>query len=84
MNFGAVLLDMIKCLKLNFRKGRVYLEKAIKRDYKKEYEKEKQTKVVKTIKLDKKLYNKLKIKLTRYNKNFTTLVIEKINEFLEG
>ena len=53
------------------------------RDYKKEYEKEKETKVIKTIKLDKKLYNRLKIKLTRYNKNFTALVIEKINEFLE-
>lgn len=64
-------------------KKKIWVVVTMTRDYKKEYEKEKETKVIKTIKLDKKLYNKLKIKLTRYNKNFTTLVIEKINEFLE-
>ena len=53
------------------------------RDYKKEYKKEKETKVVKTIKLDKKLYNNLKLKLKNQNKTFTSLVIDKINEFLE-
>ena len=53
------------------------------RDYKKEYTKEKQSKVVKTIKLDKKLYNNLKLKLKNQNKTFTSLVLDKINEFLE-
>lgn len=53
------------------------------RDYKKEYTKEKETKVVKTIKLDKKLYNKLKLKLKSQNKTFTSLVNDKIIEFLE-
>ncbi len=53
------------------------------RDYKKEYSKEKETKVTKTIKLDKKLYNNLKLKLKNQNKTFTSLVIDKINEYLE-
>ena len=55
----------------------------MKRDYKKEYTKEKQTKVVKTIKIDKKLYNNLKLKLKNQNKTFTSLILDKINEFLE-
>lgn len=55
----------------------------MKRDYKKEYAQEKQTKVIKTIKLDKKLYNSLKLKLNNQNKTFTSLVIDKIKEFLE-
>lgn len=55
----------------------------MKRNYKKEYEKEKQSKVVKTIKLDKKLYNNLKLKLKNQNKTFTSLVNDKIIEFLE-
>lgn len=53
------------------------------RNYHEEYTKEKQSKVVKTIKLDKKLYNNLKLKLKIQNKTFTSLVIDKINEFLE-
>lgn len=55
----------------------------LKRDYKKEYEKEKQTKVIKTIKLDKKLYNQLKIKLNNQNKTFTSLVNDSIKNYLE-
>lgn len=55
----------------------------MKRDYKKEYAQEKQTKVIKTIKLDKNLYNSLKLKLNNQNKTFTSLVIDKIKEFLE-
>ena len=55
----------------------------MKRDYKKEYEKEKETKVTKTIKLDKKLYNNLKLKLKNQNKTFTSFVLDKIYEFLE-
>lgn len=53
------------------------------RDYKKEYIKEKETKVVKTIKIDKKLYNNLKLKLKNQNKTFTSLILDKINEFLK-
>lgn len=53
------------------------------RDYKKEYEKEKESKVTKTIKLDKKLYNSLKLKLNNQNKTFTSLVNEKIDDFLK-
>lgn len=53
------------------------------RDYKKEYSKEKETKIIKTIKLDKKLYNNLKLKLKNQNKTFTSLILDKINEFLE-
>lgn len=55
----------------------------MKRDYKKEYSKEKETKIIKTIKLDKKLYNNLKLKLKNQNKTFTSLILDKINEFLE-
>lgn len=54
----------------------------MKRDYKKEYEKEKETKVIKTIKLDKKLYNSLKLKLNNQNKTFTSLVNDCINNYL--
>lgn len=53
------------------------------RNYHEEYLKEKETKVVKTIKLDKKFYNKLKLKLKSQNKTFTSLVNDKIIEFLE-
>lgn len=53
------------------------------RDYKKEYEKEKQTKVIKTIKLDKKLYNQLKIKLNNQNKTFSSVIKDFINKYLE-
>ena len=53
------------------------------RNYHEEYSKEKQSKVVKTIKLDKKLYNNLKLKLKNQNKTFTSLVLDKIYEFLE-
>lgn len=53
------------------------------RDYKKEYTKEKESKVVKTIKLDKKLYNNLKLKLNNQNKTFTSLVNDSIKNYLE-
>lgn len=53
------------------------------RDYKKEYEKEKESKVTKTIKLDKKLYNSLKLKLNNQNKTFTSLVNDSIKNYLE-
>lgn len=52
------------------------------RDYKKEYEKEKETKVIKTIKLDKKLYNQLKIKLNNQNKTFSSVIKDFINKYL--
>ena len=55
----------------------------MKRDYKKEYEKEKQSKVTKTIKLDKKLYNNLKLKLNNQNKTFSSFIKDSINKYLE-
>lgn len=55
----------------------------MKRDYKKEYEKEKETKVTKTIKLDKKLYNNLKLKLNNQNKTFSNFIKDSINKYLE-
>lgn len=53
------------------------------RDYKKEYSKEKETKVTKTIKLDKKLYNNLKLKLNNQNKTFSSFIKDSINKYLE-
>lgn len=55
----------------------------MKRNYKKEYEKEKQTKIIKSIKLDKKLYNNLKLKLNIQNKTFSSFIKDSIINYLE-
>lgn len=54
----------------------------IKRNYKKEWEKEKETKISKLVKIDKKLYEDLSKKLKEENKTFSGLVNEAILEYL--
>lgn len=55
----------------------------MKRDYKKEWEKEKETKVTKLVKIDKELFEELAKKLKEDNRTFTSLIIETIREYLE-
>lgn len=53
-----------------------------KRNYKKEWEKEKETKTSRLIKIDKDLWEKLDKKLKEENKTFTGLVTEGILKYL--
>lgn len=54
----------------------------VKRNYKKEWEKEKKTKTSRLIKIDKELWEKLDRKLKKENKTFTGLVTEAILKYL--
>ena len=53
-----------------------------KRDYKKEWEKEKETKTSRLVKIDKELYEELDKKLKAEGKTFTWLVIDAILKYL--
>ena len=53
-----------------------------KRDYKKEWEKEKETKTSRLVKIDKELYEELDKKLKEEGKTFTGLVIDAILKYL--
>lgn len=55
-----------------------------KRDYKKEWEKEKETKTSRLVKIDKELYEELDKKLKAEGKTFTGLVIDAILKYLYG
>lgn len=54
----------------------------IKRDYKKEWEKEKETKTSRLVKIDKELWEELDAKLKVENKTFTGLVHDAILKYL--
>ncbi len=54
-----------------------------KRDYKKEWEKEKETKVTRLIKIDKDLFVEFKSKLDEEDKNINGFVIEQIKKYLK-
>ena len=54
-----------------------------KRNYKKEWEKEKETKTSRLIKIDKVLFEELDKKLNSENKTFTGLVMEAIYKYLD-
>lgn len=53
------------------------------RDYKREWEKEKETKVTRLVKIDKKIFEELKIKLNTDNKSFNGFVNEQIQKYLK-
>ena len=53
------------------------------RNYQKEYAKEKESKISKIIKIDKNVYNQLCEKLSQDNKTFSSLVKEKLNEYIK-
>ena len=53
-----------------------------KRDYKKEWEKEKETKVTRLIKFDKQLFEDFSEQLKKDNKTINGFVIEKVLEYL--
>lgn len=55
----------------------------LKRNYKKEWEKEKETKTSRLIKINKKLWEELDTKLKAENRTFTGLVHEAIFRYLE-
>lgn len=54
------------------------------RDYKKEWEKEKETKTSRLIKIDKELFEEFSQKLKQENKTLNGFVNEKIKEFLKN
>jgi len=56
----------------------------VKRDYKKEWEKEKETKTSRLVKIDKELWEELDVKLKAENKTFTGLVHDAILKYLYG
>ena len=56
----------------------------VKRDYKKEWEKEKETKTSRLVKIDKELWEDLDAKLKAENKTFTGLVHDAILKYLYG
>lgn len=56
----------------------------VKRDYKKEWEKEKETKTSRLVKIDKELWEELDTKLKAENKTFTGLVHDAILKYLYG
>ncbi len=58
------------------------MKEEVKRDYKKEWEKEKETKTSRLIKIDKDLWEKLDKKLKEENKTFTGIVTEAILRYL--
>lgn len=58
------------------------MKEEIKRDYKKEWEKEKETKTSRLIKIDKDLWKKLDKKLKEENKTFTSIVTDAILRYL--
>ena len=58
------------------------MKEEIKRDYRKEWEKEKETKTSRLIKIDKDLCKELDKKLKDENKSFTGLVTEAILKYL--
>ena len=53
-----------------------------KRDYKKEWEKEKETKVTRLVKFDKQLFEDFSEQLKKDNKTINGFVIEKVLEYL--
>ncbi len=55
----------------------------VKRNYKKEWEREKETKTSRLIKIDKKLWEELNTKLKAENKTFSGLVHEAIFRYLD-
>lgn len=54
----------------------------VKRDYKREWEKEKETRTSRLVKIDKELYEKLDKKLKEEGKSFTGLVIDAVLKYL--
>lgn len=54
----------------------------VKRDYKREWEKEKETKTSRLVKIDKTLWEELDSKLKAENKTFTGLVHDAILKYL--
>ena len=54
------------------------------RDYKKEYEKEKESKVSKLVKIKKEDFEKLIIKLNRENKTFSRFANEQIKKYIKN
>lgn len=58
------------------------MREEVKRDYKKEWEKEKETKTSRLVKIDKELWEELDKKLKEENKTFTGLVIDAILKYL--
>ncbi len=54
----------------------------VKRDYKREWKKEKETKTSRLVKIDKELYEKLDKKLKEEGKSFTGLVIDAVLKYL--
>lgn len=55
----------------------------MERDYKKEWEKEKETKTTRLIKIDKKIFQEFQDKLKQDNKTINGFVNEKIKEYLK-
>ena len=56
----------------------------MERNYKKEWEKEKETKTTRLVKIDKEIFEKLNKKLKEENKTFSGLVNEAILKYLYG
>lgn len=54
------------------------------RDYRKEWEKEKETKITRLVKIDKDVFEKFKNKLNDNNKTFNGFVNEQIQEYLKN
>ncbi len=54
----------------------------MERNYKKEWEKEKETKTTRLVKIDKEIFDKLSKKLKEENKTFSGLVNEAILKYL--
>ena len=61
----------------NFKKG----ELIIMRNYSKEYEKEKESKTTRLVKIEKQLSKELSEKLKKENKTFNGFVLEKVKEY---
>ena len=53
------------------------------RDYKKEYEKEKESKIQKLVKIKKEDYEALMIKLDKENKTFSCFIKEQIEKYIK-
>lgn len=54
------------------------------RNYKQEWEKEKESKVARLVKIDKNIFNEFKSKLDNDNKTFNGFINEQINKYLKN
>ena len=54
------------------------------RNYQKEYEKEKESKVAKLVKIKKEDWNKLELKLSKENKRFSNFIQDQIKKYIES